>query len=69
MVRLADRYLERKDLPASAELGQEEDADLNLKMKVSDILKPEQIATLKSGKPDEKSAVLETCLLYTSRCV
>ena len=60
VVRLADRYLERKDLPAPPELGQEEDADLNLKMKVSDILKPEQIATLKSGKPDEKSVVLET---------
>ncbi len=29
-------------------------------MKVTDILKPEQIETLKSGKPDDKRAVLES---------
>ena len=59
VVRLADRYLERKNLPANAQLDHDEDADLNLRMKVTDILKPAQIATLKDGKPDDKRAVLE----------
>jgi len=60
VVRLADRYLERKNLPANAQLDHDEDADLNLRMKVTDILKPAQIGTLKDGKPDDKRAVLET---------
>ncbi len=58
VARLADRYLERKNLPANEKLSQDEDADLELKMKLSDIVTPEQIDTLKTGKPDEKSAVL-----------
>ncbi len=60
VVRLADRYLERKNLPANAPLNQDEDADLGLKMKLADTLKPEQIDALKNGKPDDKRAVLET---------
>ncbi len=60
VVRLADRYLERKNQPANGQLDQTDDADLNLKMKLSDILKPEQIETLKNGKADDKRAVMET---------
>lgn len=58
VARLADRYLERKNLPANEKLSQDEDSDLALKMSLSDILTPEQIDTLKTGKPEEKSAVL-----------
>jgi len=60
VVRLADRYLERKNLPANEQLSQEEDPDLSLKMKLGDILKQEQIVMLKTGKPEEKRAILES---------
>jgi hypothetical protein len=61
VVRLADRYLgEKKIFRRTGQLDQNDDADLNLKMKLSDILKPEQIAALKNGKAEEKSAVLES---------
>ncbi len=60
VVRLADRYLEKKNLPANGVVNQTDDADLNLKIKLTDILKPEQIDLLKNGKPDEKRAVLDS---------
>jgi len=60
VVRLADRYLERKDLPANAQLDTAEDSDLNLRMKLGDFLTREQIQTLKNGKPEDKRAILET---------
>ena len=59
VVRLADRYLQRKNLPANGPLDQTEDADLNLKVKLTGILRPEQIDALRTGKPDEKRAILE----------
>jgi uncharacterized protein (DUF1800 family) len=58
VVRLADRYLEKRNLPAGQAADQTDDADLNLKIKVTDILKPDQIDALKNGKPEEKQAVL-----------
>ena len=60
VVRLADRYLEKRDLPANGQMDQTDNADLNLKVKLTDILQPEQIAALENGKPFEKRAVLET---------
>jgi hypothetical protein len=60
VVRLADRYLQRKNLPATTPQDQTDDADLNLKINLSDILNSQQIETLKNGKPDDKRAVLET---------
>ena len=38
VVRLADLYLQKKNLPAGAQQDQADDADLELKMKLSDIL-------------------------------
>jgi uncharacterized protein (DUF1800 family) len=63
VVRLVDRYLERKQLQ-DASIGQEikdpnDDSDLEPKFKLRDLLSPEQIETLRSGKPDEKKRVLE----------
>lgn len=70
VVRLADRYLERKradsvpansapaTLPQQASTDSNDDADLNLKIKITDILSASQIDTLRSGKPDEKRQVL-----------
>ena len=63
VVRLADRYLQKKNAQAGAGGGEQDvndDSDLDLKVKLTDILTPEQIETLKSGKPDEKRAVLES---------
>ncbi|MBV9404134.1 MAG: DUF1800 family protein, partial [Acidobacteriaceae bacterium] len=37
-----------------------DDSDLDLKVKLSDILTPDQIDTLKNGKPEEKRAILES---------
>ncbi len=37
-----------------------DDSDLEPKVKLSDLLTPEQIATLKDGKPDQKTAILES---------
>jgi uncharacterized protein (DUF1800 family) len=65
VVRLADRYLQRKQLqPVVAQGGGQaavdpnDDADLDLKIKLSDILTAQQINTLQNGKPDEKRQVL-----------
>ena len=59
VVRLADRYLERSD-KASANKDPNDDSDLELKVKITDILTSEQIETLQSGKPEEKQSVLES---------
>jgi uncharacterized protein (DUF1800 family) len=59
VVRLADRYLQKKNLPAGVAGDAADDADLNLKMKLTDILNPEQIDALKNGKPEDKRRVLE----------
>ncbi|MBV9403814.1 MAG: DUF1800 domain-containing protein [Acidobacteriaceae bacterium] len=37
-----------------------DDSDLDLKVKLADILTPDQIDTLKNGKPEEKRAILES---------
>ncbi len=52
----------QKALDAKAQQGQDpnDDADLDLKVKLSDLLTPEQISTLRDGKPDEKRALLES---------
>jgi uncharacterized protein (DUF1800 family) len=60
VVRLADRYLQRKNLPVGALPDQADDADLDLKVKLPDILSPQQIEVLKNGKPDDKRVVLES---------
>jgi uncharacterized protein (DUF1800 family) len=60
VVRLADRYLEKKILPANVTPDKTDDADLNLRVKLSEILKPEQVETLRKGKADEKRAILQT---------
>jgi uncharacterized protein (DUF1800 family) len=60
VARLADRYLQKKNLPAGTPPDQTDDADLDLKVKLPDILAPQQIEALENGKPDEKRAALET---------
>lgn len=60
VVQLADRYLQRKNLPANGQLDTADDADLSPKMQLSELLTPYQIELLESGKPDEKRMVLET---------
>jgi len=60
VVRLANLYLQKKNLPVGAQQDQADDADLTLKMKLSDILNPQQMEALKNGKPDDKRAVLES---------
>jgi len=60
VVRLADRYLQKKSLPGVGASDAGDDADLNLKMKLTDILNPDQIDTLKNGKPEDKRQVLES---------
>ena len=69
VVRLADRYLQRKQ-GANAQLaGTAQQAgalatdpndlsDLNLKVDLSDVLNPQAIATLDNGKPEDKRQVL-----------
>jgi len=70
VVRLADRYLEKKQVapretgatPAivqGALTSREEDADLDLRVNIRDILPSADIATLRNGKPDDKRRVLE----------
>ena len=59
VVRLADRYLERSN-KASDNKDPNDDSDLALKVKITDILTSEQIETLQSGKPEEKQRVLES---------
>ena len=45
---------------AKAQPNPNDDSDLDLKVKLSDILTPEQMETLKNGKPDEKRILLES---------
>ena len=70
VVRLADRYLERKQVaPKGAgttpgvALGVlsnfPDGADLEPRVHIGDILTPAEIATLRSGKPNDKRRVLE----------
>jgi len=66
VVRLADRYVEKKNGNVDANLTGKNQAaqerndlsDLELRVKIEDILSPEQINTLKNGKPEEKRRVL-----------
>ncbi len=71
VVRLADRYLEKRDAQAAAAAGPgtppaptaaaqnpNDDSDLNLRVKLSEILTPEQVDILRNGKPEEKRALL-----------
>jgi uncharacterized protein (DUF1800 family) len=62
VVRLADRYLQKKNAEAGTggEQNLNDDADLDLKLKLSDILTSEQIEVLRNGKPEEKRALLES---------
>jgi len=59
VVPLADRYLQKKNLPGGTQQDQADDADLDLKVKLADILNAQQMEALKNGKPDDKRAVLE----------
>ena len=62
VIRLAERYLQRKDegqtAPIQAVNNTNDFSDLDLKVKLKSILTPDQIAILQSGKPDEKTQVL-----------
>jgi uncharacterized protein (DUF1800 family) len=71
---LVDRYLQRKQnsaTPALRSTGQkfqpdqltknpDDESDLDLKVKTTDILTAEQIAVLKTGKQDQKRQILES---------
>ncbi len=71
VVRLADRYLEKRDAQAATVSGSgtpqagaagtqnpNDDSDLNLRVKLSAILTPDEIDVLRNGKPEEKRALL-----------
>ncbi len=68
IVRLADRYLQKRNAEAAsagvaAQDGQAPkdangDPDLDLKVKLNQVLTSEQISTLRSGTPDEKTQLL-----------
>ncbi len=68
VVRLADRYLQKRDSIAQAANANangaaaapdpNDDSDLDLRVKLDRILTPEQIAILRNGKADEKRALL-----------
>ena len=62
VVRLADRYLQKKngttETVANTATDANDDADLNLKMKLQDVLSPEQIEELQTGTPEQKRLVL-----------
>lgn len=58
VVRLADRYIEKHNGATDLPKDPNDDADLDLKVKIESILPPDEIETLRSGKPDEKRAVL-----------
>jgi uncharacterized protein (DUF1800 family) len=64
VIHLADRYLDkRNDIPQTAAAqsqNPDDDSDLDLRIKLSDILTPEQIYKLNNGKPEEKRALLES---------
>ena len=56
--RLAARYLQRQQNGALPNPDPNDDSDLNLRAKLTEILTPEQIDILRNGKPDEKRQVL-----------
>lgn len=58
VVRLADRYLEKRDGPTDALKDANDDSDLNLRVPLSSILTPDQMRALANGRPEEKRAVL-----------
>ncbi len=59
IVQLAYRYYERRDQNGHAPLFDPNDSsDLELRSKLSDFLKPEQIGLLENGRPDEKRQIL-----------
>lgn len=69
VLHLVDRYLKKQDVAAlpAPSAGQvlnggapdsKEQADLDLKLRLSEILKSRQIDTLRNGKPEEKKQVL-----------
>jgi uncharacterized protein (DUF1800 family) len=65
VIRLADRYQERhqtqlESVSAAPVRDPNDDSDLDPKVKITDILTPQQVETLKSGKPDEKREILES---------
>jgi len=57
VVRLAERYQAKQDAAAK---DPSDDSDLVLKVKLTDILNGQQIETLKNGKPEQKTAILES---------
>ncbi len=62
VARLADRYLQKKGAQAQTvstlSTDANDDADLNLKMNMQDLLSPDQIRLLQEGTPDQKRQVL-----------
>jgi hypothetical protein len=74
VARLADRYLQKKQNAGDAvvrkaapqvQSGQiaknpDDESDLELKARISDILPRDQIAVLRTGKPEQKRLVLES---------
>ena len=62
VVRLAQRYQAKAKAKDGTAAGKDpnDDSDLDGRVKLSDLLTQKQIDTLKDGKPDEKTAVLES---------
>lgn len=62
VLRLADRYLQKRNLQPSADqqaaANTGDDSDLEPRVRISDLLTAEQIETLESGKPEDKRRVL-----------
>ncbi len=61
VVQLADKYLQKKNQLANGQITSDEasdDSDLELKAKLTAVLTPGQIETLKHGKPEEKRELL-----------
>jgi uncharacterized protein (DUF1800 family) len=69
-VSIGDQTMVNKTVPPAQAAGgsttvvvpvnPNDDADLDLKVKLTDILTPDQITILKTGKPDEKRQILES---------
>jgi uncharacterized protein (DUF1800 family) len=61
VVHLAERYQAKRAKAAATATPKDpnDDADLDPKVKLTDILNPQQIDTLKTGKPEEKTFILE----------
>lgn len=62
VIRLADRYQVKRQgsLKKDPNKDPNDDSDLDAKIKTTDILTPQQLETLKSGKPEEKQQILES---------